>query len=115
METFSGGCHGGGGCNVYSEVEPFEGWKPIGVVNDVQGQAESIARLNPLRDGNSVVLDAVFSQLGVSIARLNPLRDGNFIRFFGLSCSALVYSEVEPFEGWKHMGHNQRRRKRVGL
>ena len=37
---------------VYSEVEPFEGWKPVGGRITRAVYNESIARSNPLRDGN---------------------------------------------------------------
>ena len=65
------------GLGVYSEVEPFEGWKPDD--GRIRGQiAElSIARLNPLRDGNLPTEGAQCFHQFWSIARLNPLRDGN--------------------------------------
>ena len=61
---------------VYSEVEPFEGWKPVTEVAAFVGDHGSIARSNPLRDGNTTT--------GVDAQRPRS-----------------VYSEVEPFEGWK--------------
>jgi len=39
---------------VYSEVEPFEGWKLKFVVTYSPHEEVSIARLNPLRDGNGI-------------------------------------------------------------
>ena len=61
---------------VYSEVEPFEGWKP-----------------------NALWFTRGNTQL--SIARSNPLRDGNATIFAEMISPFVVYSEVEPFEGWK--------------
>ncbi len=62
---------------VYSEVEPFEGWK-------LTDQKQAVAHVK------------------LSIARLNPLRDGNFHHEYNGDSGVLyVYSEVEPFEGWK--------------
>ena len=37
---------------VYSEVEPFEGWKQASDCQTGEHREKSIARSNPLRDGN---------------------------------------------------------------
>ena len=45
--------------HVYSEVEPFEGWKhAIGTGNAITSDL-SIARSNPLRDGNCMIKVAI--------------------------------------------------------
>ena len=76
METSRRTPNGGFPEFVYSEVEPFEGWKLRNPIITPRRNHKSIARLNPLRDGNTI---STLQSSG---------KDG-------------VYSEVEPFEGWK--------------
>ena len=69
--------------------------------NTIYHGSLSIARSNPLRDGNHQIV-RVHTGCGAVYSEVEPFegwkREG-FLCFLALSLE--VYSEVEPFEGWK--------------
>jgi len=88
---------------VYSEVEPFEGWKPDFKLIKIALRVFVYSEVEPFEGWKLIVHMMVVVPIHSSIARLNPLRDGNLASASNTAKTNAVYSEVEPFEGWKQI------------